>query len=143
MNMIENLGLDFVMESEDTFMNFVAHVCSEGKAITGYYGYPYINLEHGDSQFIVRTKNTEDERLEIVGMDTHVPGRAIWEVLLSDVNFQPKGADPLSRRVVVKRASDAGGMAVVNRSNAEVLFGKRKSEDADDRIPGIDSLLCG
>ena len=121
MNMIENLGFDFVMESEENYMGFLAKVCEDGKAITGYYGYPYLNLEYGDSQFVVRTQMTEDKNLEVVGMDTHVPGRAIWEVMLSDVNFQPKDADPLSRRVVVKRASDGGGMAVVNLINADVL----------------------
>lgn len=121
MNMIENLGFDFVMESEENYMGFLAKVCEDGKAITGYYGYPYLNLEYGDSQFVARTQMTEEEKLEVVGMDTHVPGRAIWEVLLSDVNFQPKDADPLSRRVVVKRASDGGGMAVVNLINADVL----------------------
>lgn len=121
MNMIENLGFDFVMESEENYMGFLAKVCEEGKAITGYYGYPYLNLEYGDSQFVVRTQMKEEEKLEVVGMDTHVPGRAIWEVLLSGVDFQPKDADPLSRRVVVKRASDGGGMAVVNLINADVL----------------------
>ena len=121
MNMIENLGFDFVMESEENYMGFLAKVCEDGKAITGYYGYPYLNLEYGDSQFVVRTQMTEDKNLEVVGMDTHVPGRAIWEVMLSDVNFQPKDADPLSRRVVVKRTSDGGGMAVVNLINADVL----------------------
>ena len=121
MTMIENLGFDFVMESEEHYMGFLAKVCEDGKAITGYYGYPYLNLEYGDSQFVARTQMTEEEKLEVVGMDTHVPGRAIWEVLLSDVNFQPKDADPLSRRVVVKRASDGGGMAVVNLINADVL----------------------
>ena len=121
MNMIENLGFGFVMESEENYMGFLAKVCEDGKAITGYYGYPYLNLEYGDSQFIARTQMNEEEKLEVVGMDTHVPGRAIWEVLLSDVNFQPKDADPLSRRVIVKRASDGGGMAVVNLLNADVL----------------------
>lgn len=121
MNMMENLGFDFVMESKENYMGFLAKVCEDGKAITGYYGYPYFNLEYGDSQFVVRTQKTEEEKLEVVGMDTHVPGRAIWEVLLSDVDVQPKDADPLSRRVIVKRASDGGGMAVVNLINADVL----------------------
>ncbi|MBP3633374.1 MAG: hypothetical protein J6J43_02235 [Oscillospiraceae bacterium] len=121
MNMIENLGFDFVMESEESYMGFLAKVCEDGKAITGYYGYPYFNLEYGDSQFVARTQMTEEEKLEVVGMDTHVPGRAVWEVLLSDINVQPKDADPLSRRVIVKRVSDGGGMAVVNLINADVL----------------------
>lgn len=121
MNMIENLGFDFVTESEDTFMGFLAKICEDGKPIAGYYGYPYFNLEYGDSQFIVRTQKEEDDRLKVAGMDTHVPGRAVWEVAISCIDLQPKNADPLSRRVVVKRVSDGGGMAVVNLINADVL----------------------
>lgn len=45
----------------------------------------------------------------------------LWDVLLSELNLQPKNADPLTRRVIVKRASDGGGMAVVNLVNADVL----------------------
>ncbi len=122
MNMIECLGLDFLTEDEETFGGFVGAVCSEGKGIVGYYGYPYLNREFGCAQFVARTElNEEEKRLEFTGLDTHLSGVAVWDTLLSGMNLQPKDADPLTRRVVVKRASDGGGMAVVNIVNADVL----------------------
>ena len=122
MNRLESLGLDFLAEEEETFMNFVGMVCAGGKAIMGYYGYPYINREFGNSQFVARTMlNEEKSQLEISGMDTHASGPCVWDVLLSGMDLQPKDADPLTRRVMVKRASDGGGMAVVNLVNADVL----------------------
>jgi hypothetical protein len=122
MNMIECLGLDFLTEDEETFGNFVGAVCAEGKGILGYYGYPYLNREYGWAQFIARTElNEEEKHLEFTGLDVHLSGVTVWDALLSDINFQPKDADSLSRRVIVKRASDGGGMAVVNLVNADVL----------------------
>ena len=122
MNMIECLGLDFLTEDEETFGNFVGAVCAEGKGILGYYGYPYLNREYGWAQFIARTElNEEEKHLEFTGLDVHLSGVTVWDALLSDINFQPKDADALSRRVIVKRASDGGGMAVVNLVNADVL----------------------
>lgn len=122
MNMIECLGLDFLTEDEETFGNFVGAVCTEGKIISGYYGTPYLNREYGWAQFVARTEiNEKEKRLEFTGLDTHLSGVTVWDMLLSEINLQPKDADPLSRRVVVKRASDGGGMAVVNLVNADVL----------------------
>ena len=65
MNMIECLGFDFLTEDEETFSNFVGAVCAEGKAIFGYYGYPYLNREFGWAQFIARIEvNEEKQQLE-------------------------------------------------------------------------------
>jgi len=122
MNMIECLGLEAFTKDEDTFFNFIGDVCEGGEAIVGYYGYPYINREYGKAQFIARTElNEEKTQLEFSGLDTHISGLCVWEVMLSEMNLQPKDADPLARRVMVKRASDGGGMAVVNLVNADVL----------------------
>ena len=122
MNMIECLGLDFLTEDKETFGNFLAAVCAEGKGIFGYYGYPYLNREYGWAQFIARTElNEEEQRLEVTGLNTHLSGVTVWDVLLSEIDPQPKDADLLTRRVIVKRASDGGGVAVVNLVNADVL----------------------
>ena len=122
MNMIECLGLDLLTEDEETFSNFLSAVCSEGKAISGYYGIPYLNREYGWAQFIARTKlNEKEQLLELSGLDTHISGVTIWDSLLTEINLQSQNEDLLSRRVVVKRASDGGGMAVVNLVNADVL----------------------
>lgn len=47
MNMIECLGLEWLTEKEEDVIALLNAVCSEGKAIVGYYGYPYFNREYG------------------------------------------------------------------------------------------------
>lgn len=122
MNMIECFGLESLTEKEESGIALLNAVCSEGKAIVGYYGHPYFNREYGWAQFIVRTElNEKEKRIEITGLDTHLSGITTWDVLLSGMDLQPKDADCLSRRVVVKRVSDGGGLAIVNLVNADVL----------------------
>lgn len=121
-NFMEHLGLDFLVETEDQVRGLWGYIAQEGKAITGYYGYPYLNQHFGDAQLILRTiRNDEEKRIEVVGMDTHSSGNCVWEVYLSDMNITRKDADIMERRCVVKRKSDGGGMAVVNIVNADVL----------------------
>ena len=121
-NFMEHLGLDFLVETEDQVRGLWGYIAQEGKAITGYYGFPYLNQHFGDAQLILRTiRNDEEKRIEVVGMDTHSSGNCVWEVFLSDMNITRKDADVMERRCVVKRKSDGGGMAVVNIVNADVL----------------------
>lgn len=121
-NFMEHLGLDFLVETEDQVRGLWGYIAQEGKAITGYYGFPYLNQHFGDAQLILRTiRNDEEKRIEVVGMDTHSSGNCVWEVYLSDMNITRKDADVMERRCVVKRKSDGGGMAVVNIVNADVL----------------------
>lgn len=75
-NFIEHLGLDFLVETEDQVRGLWGYIAQEGKAITGYYGYPYLNQHFGDAQLILRTiRNDEEKRIEVVGMDTHSSGK--------------------------------------------------------------------
>ncbi|MDY4748913.1 MAG: hypothetical protein SO251_09095 [Candidatus Fimisoma sp.] len=121
-NFMEHLGLDFLVETEDQVRGLWGYIAQEGKAITGYYGFPYLNQHFGDAQLILRTiRNDEEKHIEVVGMDTHSSGNCVWEVYLSDMNIARKDADIMERRCVVKRGSDGGGMAVVNIVNADVL----------------------
>ncbi len=121
-NFMEHLGLDFLVETEDQVRGLWGYIAQEGKAITGYYGFPYLNQHFGDAQLILRTiRNDEEKRIEVVGMDTHSSGSCVWEVHLSDMDIARKDADVMERRCVVKRKSDGGGMAVVNIVNADVL----------------------
>lgn len=119
---MEHFGLDFLVETEDQVRGLWGYIAQEGKAITGYYGFPYLNQHFGDVQLILRTiRNDEEKSLEVVGMDTHSSGNCVWDVILSDMNIARKGADVMERRCVVKRKSDGGGMAVINIVNADVL----------------------
>ncbi len=130
-NFIEHLGLEFLTESEEKARNLWTFLAQEGKAITGYYGFPYLNYHFGDAQFILRTiRNDEEKRLEVVGMDTHSSGTCVWEVGISGMNITRKDADVTEHRCVVHRKNDGGGMAVVNIVNADVL----PSFDEDEEI---------
>ena len=78
MNYIENFGLEFLTQDEESAMALCRAVCAQGKAIMGYYGFPYINHEYGWPQFIVRTKGVEENKLTVTGMDTHLSGVTKW-----------------------------------------------------------------
>ncbi len=52
-NFSENYGLEFLM-NDDTAMGFVAYLLEEGKAISGYYGYPYLFKSLGDVEYWVK-----------------------------------------------------------------------------------------
>ena len=121
MNYIENLGLDFLMDTEESTKALVGAVCTEGRATVGYYGYPYFNNEFGWAQFVVRSKlNEEKKRFEITGLDTHVSGVAQWTFEIT-TEMSTKNNDPLEKRVMIHKLYSNSGMAVVNLINADVL----------------------
>lgn len=128
---MEHLGLGFLVETEEQVRSLWGYIAQEGKAIIGYYGFPYLNQHFGNAQLILRAiRNDEEKRFELVGMDTHSSGDCIWEVRLSDMNIARKDADVMERRCIVKKKSDGGGMAVVNIVNADVL----PSFDEDEEV---------
>ncbi len=118
---LENFGLGFFEEDDNTLMGLIAHTVKDGKGITGYYGLPYLNLHLGAVQMIARTGHREEgDGLEVQGLDTHAKGQAVWECRLSDADIEIKDKDKLQKRVMVNRL-DGGGMAVVTLVNADVL----------------------
>ena len=138
---MENFGLDFLTENEDTIRGLMADVAEKARPIMGYYGLPYLNHEYGDVQIILHTeRRPEDGVLEVVGMDSHAAGRAVWEVRLSGPNMNHKDTDRLSRRVIVTR-SDGGGMAVVNLVNADVLPGFLEDDSIKMQVIAFPELI--
>lgn len=122
MNFIENFGLEFLMEDDESAMALCRAVCAEGKAIVGYYGYPYINREFGWPQFIVRTKlSEEDKRIVVTGMDTHVSGVTQWTFKIGHPYKVGENEDPLTRTLMAYRPEDGSGMAIITLVNADVL----------------------
>lgn len=115
-----NLGLDFLLEDDDTINGLLSYVAQTGDFVKGYYGLPYINKVCGNGQFILRTELTEDGKYNVTGIDVHATSRCVWNVCLSDMNLTPKSADKLERRCAI-RNKDGGGLAVVNLVNADVL----------------------
>lgn len=121
-NMIDNLGLNFLIE-DDTMQGFVGAIVSEGKVFKGYYDAPYIQKSFKDAEFVVRCEpNADNEKggYEIIGFDTHCAGPCVWDTI-AKIDITPKDAHYTERRLVVSRNSDDGGMAVVNLVNADVI----------------------
>ena len=50
-NFIENLGLGFIYDEEETTRNFLGHLIQNGKVINGYYGWPNLFNSMGDIDF--------------------------------------------------------------------------------------------
>lgn len=122
MNRFEKLGLGIMTESEEYFTGAVKDTCANGRVKVGYYGEPYINHYWGDPQLVARIhRNDEKKQLEFHGLDVHVIGNCVWEFEISGMDFQPRSADRLERRVIARKTDDGGGMAVVNLVNADVL----------------------
>lgn len=141
-NFIEKLGLDFLVEDEEQVRALWGYIAQEGKAIVGYYGFPYLNQHFGDAQLILRTiRNDEEKRIEVVGMDTHSSGNCVWEVRLSGMNISRKEADVMERRCVAHRKNDGGGMAVINIVNADVLPSFDEGEEVKLQMIAFPSLI--
>jgi len=120
-NFIENLGLEEILESEETLNGFLGYILENGKAIVGYSGNPNIYMPMGMADFFVRTIIDKDaESIDVVGLDTHVAGRNIWKMSIS-IDITPEDADAHEKRLVMSRDTDGRGMAVVNVLNADVL----------------------
>lgn len=138
---LENFDLEFLRESEETFAGLLRDVAQNGKAIVGYHA-PYINLHYGDVQMILRTKISEEKHsLEILDVDSHASGNAVWEARLSDIEINRKAADLLERRVVIKRVDGSGGMAVVSLVNADVLPSFLEDDLVKMQIVGFPELI--
>lgn len=120
-NLIENLGLESMAETEDDALQLLRIVARCGKPITGYYGYPYINMNLGDAEFIARTEiDATDGSCHVIGFDTHSSGNCVWKARINGLT-NPKEAEKTQCRCILKRSEDGCGMAVVNIINADVL----------------------
>lgn len=121
-NYFKNMNMGFVNNlSEEEFQGFMGLICSEGKAISGYYNLPYINYHFKDAQVILQTEKNDNDSLQISRIDTHVSGRCVWNLRVSGMNVNPKDALKTEKRCVLGSCEDASGMLVVNIVNADVL----------------------
>jgi hypothetical protein len=119
---LENLGLGGFAKTEEDIVRLFSIVTQEGTPLIGYGDTIYMNYYFGDAQLIAREIiNHADERIEVVGMDTHSRGSCVWNVRLSEIDVTPKDADAAQRLCVLKRAEDGSGMAVAHIVNADVL----------------------
>lgn len=141
-NFMENLGLNVFNENDDSFSGLLADVCTNGRAVEGYYGYPYLTHELGWAQFVARSRyNADTDRYEITGLDTHMSGITQWTVRLSDVNMNRDDSDVLEKRVVVKNKDDGTGMVVIDLVMADVLPSFLKNDLITVQVVGFPALI--
>ena len=120
-NFIENFGLgDLTLTEEDT-IKFLGYIAKQGKLLVGYKG-TYINHNLGNAQFILRTAlNEEENRFEVIGVDTHSTGKCIWECRIFGDDPTPSSFGPLQRRCLLVPQDSREGMTIINIVNSEVL----------------------
>ena len=119
---IENLGLEFLTDTEENAMALCSAVCAQGKPIVGYYDRAYLNHEFGWPQFIVRTGPTgEDNKVEVKGMDVHLSGVTHWTFGIRHATHSVENEDPLTRKVFAYKTDDGSGAAMIHLVNADVL----------------------
>ena len=117
---LENLGLGFLRENENTFTGLVSDIVSSGNAIVGYYGLPYINKHYGFVQMIAQLAFQEDsEGLKVDDVVAHVAGYAKWKCRIKGMNID-KDNNKLSKRIMVSKL-DSSGFVPVTLVNADVL----------------------
>ncbi|MBQ4089306.1 MAG: hypothetical protein IJC56_05420 [Clostridia bacterium] len=119
-NFINSLGLDFLTDTEESSHGLLAVVAAEGKAITGYYGLPYLNHELGWAQFIENTSRMENGNLQFESFHTHCCGICEWDVRIVDVICDDSETDLLAKKLLIK-TPDGHGAAITHVINADVL----------------------
>lgn len=114
-----NLGLtDLVAKPQDAF-RLVSLAMAEGQRVRGYRG-DYYRCYLGDAVLVVRAMTDPDTGEEqLLGMDLHAVSDCLWECRV-EKDVTPQGADPLSRRLLVK-AEGSGDTAVVDVLCADAL----------------------
>lgn len=140
MHFLENMGLGFLAESEESISALWSYIVQNGNRISGYYGLPYINCECGSVQFVLRTALGEDGKYEIVGMDTQARGRSVWDVCLDEVNLTPKTADKLEHCRLVHRPNGEG-CAVIHIINGDVLPGFEEGEEVKLQVTAFPAFI--
>lgn len=137
---IENLGLEFLAETDEDITALAGAICSEGKLIQGYYNTPYINREFGSAQLIARTTRTGEKSLALSGLDVHVVGSTVWTFGISH-ETRSSDDDVLSRRVVAHKLDDGTGIAVIDLVNADVLPGFMEQDEITAQMIGFPILI--
>ena len=129
-NMLENFGLDFFSEDDNSLMGFVGYITREGKALTGYYGNPYLFKPMGDVEFWVKTEKNPAGNLHVTGFDSHCGNLCVWDLIHSGIDITPKDASKLERVVMFNRADTHGGLLPIEVITADILPSLMK----DDKV---------
>lgn len=136
-NMLENFGLDFFREDEDTLLGFVGYITREGKALEGYGGIPYLYTPMGDVEFWVKTEKNPDGNLHVTGFDSHCANMCVWNLTHSGIDITPKATSGLERIAMFTSADARGGMLPVEIITADVLPSWMKGDKIEVQMVGL------
>ena len=129
-NMLENFGLDFLAEDDNSFMRFVGYITQESKALTGYYGTPYLFKPMGNVEFWVKTEKDPAGSLYVSGFDSHCGNPCVWDLVHSGIDITPKDASKLERVAMFNSADTHGGLLPIEVITADILPSLMK----DDKV---------
>ena len=119
---VAEMGLD-----EDSIIAAILHDVIEDtdsthEDIAKIFGESVADIVEGVTKLTRVTYTTkEEEQMEIVDLDTHFSGRALWDVAVSEMNIDYKDSDPLRRRIVVSSKEDGKNFCPVDLVNSDIL----------------------
>lgn len=136
-NMLENFGLDFFAEEEESLMGLVGYATKEGKAITGYGDTPYLFKSMGDAELWVKTGKKVDGNLYVSGFDTHCANACVWNLVHFGIDLTPKNASNMERIAIFQSEKARGGMIPVEIINADVLPSWMKGDKIEAQMVAL------
>lgn len=120
-NMLENFGIDFFYEKEESMMGLLGWALSEGKVVTGYHGLPYVYKSAGDIDFWLTSEKNEEGKFEFDRVHSHCAGQTVWELTLSGINITPEGQSNQDKLVMAIPNTGDGGFLPIHLMPADVL----------------------
>ena len=142
-NMLENYGLGFLLEDEETYMKFVGHILREGKGIQGYYGEPYIFMPMGDLEFWANTVKREDGKLELGAIHSHCANQCIWEMEYSGFDLTPQDALRTEKTLMFHRCDgdSDGGLLPIEIITVDVLPGIQTGDKVKIQVVALPLMI--
>ena len=122
---------------DDTFTGLVGYLVKEGKAISGYYGYPYFYASLGNVEFWAKTEKNSDGNLAVTGIDSHCGGNCVWNMVCSGIDVTPQDFSKLARVLMFHRANGSDGLLPVELITADVLPGCLKGDSVTMQVIGL------
>ena len=139
---LENYGLDFIMDNEETFFYFIGLLAQEGKAKTTYSGSPYLYKSLGHVEFTVNTElNHKEKKLSFKGFSTHCGNTCLWEMKYTGIDITPKDVQPHEKYAMFEPCSGERGFLPVDIINSDVLPGMLKGDKIKMQVVALPLVI--
>ena len=139
---LKNYGLDFIMDNEETFFNFIGLLAQEGKAKKTYSGSPYLYKSLGHVEFTVNTElNHKEKKLSFKGFSTHCGNTCLWEMKYTGIDITPKDVQPHEKYAMFEPCSGERGFLPVDIINSDVLPGMLKGDKIKMQVVALPLVI--